>query len=906
MVLPPKLIQAINSGRCFALVGSGPSCEAGYPTWGQLAVAVLEKLRSSGRVDDDSSYQMYLDKREYPEFFQLAEYDAGGRNKLVEILKEVLVPGTYKSEQIYGFLTKWPFAVYLTTNYDDGISDRLTELGVHYTTLQNTASDLSQLREGATNLVVKLHSDFDHPHLAVITAKDYKKYAVDDEGAYFRARLRALMETFDILIIGHSLSDIDFRIILQAAQQTGSPKHPIYMIASGFSPADERLFFEQYRIVLIRYDNADGKHAQLKRLLATHNRFIVERNETASRAKFVAEPGPELDAASALFLYQKLSGPTRPDTQGDWYLRPLIIGLLRGQATALSIDDLVAQEPLTSLAARNPGLFRTQLNAAVEALQADGVVNVPDLTLTAVGANKANEILKAREVLRDQALGQFSATMATLHPQVCSADRLKAADLLERILVGVFKRRGVAIGNAIFADRAIAHDDLSDIFAVIYQSTREFSDEAAKVALIDTVHEFLTHPSPPQQDYLAALSQGFFLHHLLGLDPSCSRIRLDIFSRTMWFCDASTLIPLLAKGCQNHRFADSLFTLLRARGARLFVTRQMLREVFEHLDWAVSFVRSNPSINSSFLAAALVKPGYKQNLFLDGYIRTSADGKVAGFDEYLELVSPKVLSAASLARSLSAYGIRITDMSLHDGYEPADHTVARDLSEHIKMERQMVDSYRTEAQVSAEAEVLHIIQSLRAKKYKPDNTYDHFYFVSQSTVLDRVSTDGVVTTWSPEAVYRYLTALPAHPPDPELLQQCMLSQYYQSGISFIDRDKYGKFFGAAISSAKASYQEQKEKYISAIESVSSSDLDNQFQSTPDLEKPLFVARLNLRSVAAARAATERAMDQVSLLKARVRQLEAEKDKKWREKAKTRASQEVSRKKRSYPAKKQKK
>lgn len=95
------------------------------------------------------------------------------------------------------------------------------------------------------------------------------------------------------------------------------------------------------------------------------------------------------------------------------------------------------------------------------------------------------------------------------------------------------------------------------------------------------------------------------------------------------------------------------------------------------------------------------------------------------------------------------------------------------------MERLAADSYRSEDQVSAEAEVLHIIQSLRANKYSTGNReiYEHFYFVSQSTVLNRVMSDGSATTWSPEAVYRYLTALPAHPPDPELLQQCMLHQY---------------------------------------------------------------------------------------------------------------------------------
>jgi hypothetical protein len=354
-------------------------------------------------------------------------------------------------------------------------------------------------------------------------------------------------------------------------------------------------------------------------------------------------------------------------------------------------------------------------------------------------------------------------TLKNAFPELSAADEARAVSLLERILVSVFRKRGTAIANAIFADTEIGHDDLSDIFAAVYQGTREFAGEGAKISFVDGVHEFLMHPTTTQQEYLAALSQGFFLHHLLGLDPGCSRIRLDIFNRTLWFCDASILIPLLANECYNHRFVASLFSLLRARGARLRVTMQLLEEIFEHLEWAIRFVRSNPSITTSFLAAALVMPGYKQNLFLDGYIRMSADGAVAGFDEYLDLVSPKVLSIGALAKRLSGLGIVITGMAVLEGYRPEDSERTRELAEHIKTERIAVDSYRSERQVSAEAEVLHIIQSLRAKKYKSGNKdgYEHFYFISQSTVLDRVSSDNSVTTWSPEAVYRYLTALPA-------------------------------------------------------------------------------------------------------------------------------------------------
>ena len=36
-MLNPRLVEKLNTGRCFALIGSGPSCEVGYPSWHELA-----------------------------------------------------------------------------------------------------------------------------------------------------------------------------------------------------------------------------------------------------------------------------------------------------------------------------------------------------------------------------------------------------------------------------------------------------------------------------------------------------------------------------------------------------------------------------------------------------------------------------------------------------------------------------------------------------------------------------------------------------------------------------------------------------------------------------------------------------------------------------------------------------
>jgi len=905
VILPPGLVKAIDTGRCFALVGSGPSCEVGYPSWRRLAENLLQALRDAGRALDEDSYAAYLSREQYPELFQLAEQDAGGRSRLVDLLKVVLLSSSSKEGQIYNILVNLPFACYLTTNYDDEIKNRLDALGLHYTVVQNRVSDFKHVRDGASHLIVKLHSDLNHPDQLVITAADYKRLAVDDQGNYFRVKLRAIMEMFNVLIIGHSLSDIDFKIVLQAAKQTSNTKKPIYMIAAGFSRADERLFFQNYNIELIRYDNPDGKHEQLKRLLTTADRFIDHREKRADLD--IGDSGADSDAATALFLYQRLRTDEHLETPPDAYLHPLVLHAFSDESN-LTLDVILRREPLSSMAALNPTVFRAQVEVAIAALRHEGLLTGGDvLNLTARGSEQVRDVLELRSVQRDQAYGQFSAALRRFAPGLSIPDEQKAVELIENVMVSVFRKRGVAMANAIFADRPVAHDDLSEIFSIVFHAAAKLSEQA-RGPFADAVHEFLIYPTKPQREYLTALSQGFFLHHLLGLDPTCARIRLDIFKQTLWFFDSSMLIPFLAEGCYNHEFSKQLFSSLLERGARPHITKRMLVEVWEHLNWAIRFIRENQSVTPAFMAAALVKPGYKQNLFLDGYIRLSANGKVGTFEEYLNLVSPINLSIRSLGLRLLAAGLVVTDIATMGGYAPTDTVFVNELFDQIKQERVARDIYRSDEQVSAEAEVLGILKNLRSGRYKigAKNGYERFYFVSQSNVLDKVSIEGQVITWTPEALYRYQSAIPKHLPNPDLLQQCMVAQYYQAGISFIDTAAYRRFFGSAIATAKSSFPEQKAKYVAAIEGLSSRDLEDAFEKTPDLEKPLFVARLNLRSIDAANSIALEQAARVRELEARVKQLETEKDKKWRatrEKSKRQSRAEA--RKRTLPAKKKK-
>ena len=83
-------------------------------------------------LTDEASYQGYFTTKAYPELFRLAEFDIGGRAALCAFLKQALVSPRHAKGAIYEILAQWPFACYLTTNYDDELQQYLAAIGQHF------------------------------------------------------------------------------------------------------------------------------------------------------------------------------------------------------------------------------------------------------------------------------------------------------------------------------------------------------------------------------------------------------------------------------------------------------------------------------------------------------------------------------------------------------------------------------------------------------------------------------------------------------------------------------------------------------------------------------------------------------------------------------------------------------
>lgn len=894
-MLDERLVRAINSTRCFALVGSGPSCEMGYPSWKALAEQVAQTVLDKNASADRSTYKKYLDDAKYPELFRQAEVDLGNRQILIELLRTLMVSRVHEKGQgcLYEFLSNWPFACYLTTNYDDELKEHLAKLDEHFSVIRNRKHDFYSIRDGASRLIQKLHSDLDHPSEVVITSEDYRRLYIEADGAYFKDKLRQVLEMFDVFIVGHSLADPDINHILQLARTTASPQHPIFMMASGFTRGEEREYLEKYNIVLVQYENADGTHANLRRLLATADRFIVPRRSRIDSPVAPPRPREEVDAAMSLFLYRRLQEADATAGMESIVLASLALG------EAHTLDALL-RCPLIGRFSSAPD-FSESLKAVLKELEDVELVRRENdqYIISAQGREKVEQLQAVRSTERDQSFGQFRLDLKAAYPCATEEQLEQCEEFGANAIVASFERRGLTIANQVFAGQTPSPDELSDLFGYVTNVAAGLGSPKLRGAFLDAMHRFLIEPSDPQKNYLASVSQGYFLYHYLGLDPTCAKVRRDVFEHTMWICDASVLLPLLAVGCSSHEYSVEMFRMLSDSQAAVWTTPRLLDEVWEHLQWAMGFVSNHGVDSPEFLHSALVRGSYKQNLFLDGFIRLSAEGRVVNFADYLQLVSPKGNDRTDFENYLSSYGIAILNPPEIDGFSQEDWGDIEEAKAKIKGEREKRGTYRTPFQVEAEAEIWVLVKNIRSGKYSITGVAvgapaEQVYFVSQSKVLDLIDEADTVTTWGSEAVYRYLSVLPGNVVSPDLLQQCMTHEYFYAGVSFIDKPRYLRFFGPSIEAAKLSFEQEKAKYIQAVEEEHATQLDEAFERTPDLEKPFFVAQMGWRVAEASQRAEELAKKRAKEADARVKELETERDAAWKLRDKRRSRDEEAR------------
>ena len=774
----------------------------------------------------------------------------------MEIVKNnIPLSGSAIPDSSYAHLTAWPFAGFVTTNWDNYIATHLTFNKKHPKLLTNSDDDSAQIMEGGGLFVWKYHGDLDAPESVVLDSDDYKRIEVDTKFGTARQKLETLFHMYDVLFVGYSLSDANIKQLLSTGRRVRLLTRPFFMYACDVPAWTATEMLVKERIQVIPYQNPDKNHAQLVKRIELVDHFILSgENE---RRVLSAPNADEQEAATALFVTRSLRTAEKGGDlrRSDCIAILVLQALYHGPDHKLLKSDLLATEPLKSLA-QNGANMETSLNEALKLLEADYSVSIAgeSVTLQDAGAKRVEHAVAQRKGIRDHALSDLMSKLAReFAGEVNQLKATELAELADGVLLQTLRCRGLGVANTTIVEGNANREDLLQYFESIEVAARKIEDHDLQDAFVKAAHDFLIAPTTAQRSYITAMAQGFFLYYFSGVDTNVQNELRSHVKSSAWIVDASILIRLMAVGSVTYEGVAHFFELAIKRGLKLFTTSKLVDELQEHYDWAIRTVEMHDVRSIAFLEAVLSKGWYRQNLFLDGFVGLAGKGELGTFRDYLARVWGSVRSGR-IVDLLASKGVAvISDETLRKVKVNAQDIFDKLLVK-VREDRESRRLFKNDLQIEAEGEVGILIHERKHQRSVEANLdkCERVYFMSDSRVLDRSIEDGVVT-WTPYATTQLLTSITADKETEEHLSELLLSEYYYSGISFISREQYLKFFGASINQSKLTYAEQRERYAVLVEE-DADVVDEYFNRLDDLEKPAFAEQMAWR---VAREASER-------------------------------------------------
>jgi len=522
------------------------------------------------------------------------------------------------------------------------------------------------------------------------------------------------------------------------------------------------------------------------------------------------------------------------------------------------------------------------LDKAIDHLRSHGFISLsPDQSTLILELSGQQCLLTAKaekDVLRQRFEEAIQLYLGGEYPKLSAKAVASVISCLERGLATAFRVRGLEIARSVFLDQPVDISDSMDILDQINNAAGSLEITLA-AAYSDVMIEIILRPSEAVKAYLAALSQGYFAYHALGLEPRASQDRLELAKKKVWILDSSIIIPLLARQCTNHQFAHDLLTRAAGLGFRLQTTELLFDEIFDHARFAVDiFWGASPS-DPRFILAATGQAGYRPNLFIDGYVHWSIENGHPSLKTYLSEII-KLKNKSDLTRAIRdaivSYGITIVPFDASPGFKQ-EFFDERDnvLLPAIRKLRQKIGTYRSDSQCKAEAEVIII------------SHYIETIFLSRSSILNRLGDGNNALTWKPESFYRFLSLFTSSQPPEDLLFQSMVQDLYSAGFPIIDRDVLSRFAAPTIRQARMQLESERSAYEEILGKARTDKLIDQYEQTPDEQKPFYSTRFAFYVAAAERQRRIAAESAASSVK-RIKSL-TEKERREYEKLKRKAS-----------------
>lgn len=511
------------------------------------------------------------------------------------------------------------------------------------------------------------------PEDIVLTTEQYSEFSKSPSREYWRDSLLSVLKMVDVVIFGYSAKDPDIQEQLERAKQIASPDHPVFMFAADFDLNTVRELYQKYNIRVIPYRNGDGTHRELQRLLARYDPFIAKRGSHSVGLGPVDESAATL--ASSIYLFTKLRVADEKDCVIEKSYEAVIAQTLFDSApnawmSLNTLRDLLAKKTFATSNV-DPAAFQN----ALDALYSQGMISIStdqsQVLLEPRGRDVFTRLHKERDILREQFQVSCKIFLDHEYPNLREGITSTIIQHIEVGLVNAFQKRGMEIARSVFQNGDIDVSDATDILQVLNEASASLVNDEDRSAYADLMIEVMLKPNEEMRDYLAAISQGYFAFHALGLEPRCSQERLNMAREKLWILDSSMLLPLLASHCLNSDYALDLLNRMKQMGLRCVTTERLFEEVREHAWWAFTNFSKVPPDSPILFQAASAGIGYKQNLFLDGFMKWSLTQGNPTFDQYMsECLGTEFARDlySAIRNRILALGIEIIHFQHMDGF----------------------------------------------------------------------------------------------------------------------------------------------------------------------------------------------------------------------------------------------
>ena len=824
---------------------------SGGPSWRQLLDQLRARLTSVDTFrSDDTRLRKAIERGDYPYALSRIE-DMVGRSSLEERVAEILAP--LKPSSLVRSITDWPFAGIITTNYDTLIERALTQLGCHdWVAVGNTSEEIAKISGANDKVVWHIHGSIENSEIShlVLTEADYGELYSDGSSVF--NTLRGLLQHRRIVMMGFGFADQELMHLLRSVGRMCSPERPAFAFVTGIQDRGttdlQAEFLERYNVDIVPYDIVDGNHNQLTELVQIYSSLLLRRTLKLRRARTEA---PSFDPeTTALLTYNSFVLKHGIVVDGEMRSRMLkarIVSRLRYEGPLTKIEvlrELAERARQLSSASSNSDEGERAVEEAISGLVSDRLVDEHDggLILSELGRQTTEKQAGSAELLRQRFQQALNARALRKLSNVASGKRV--ADVLFRYLQDCMRRRGLGVALAWITSAPYSRKfHMTGLLQCLPEYLEQLTTIEEAHCAVRIIEEFLADPTQSEASYLGTMLQAEFTVQLLAFSPELMTARLEELARTAFLIDSNILIARLARSSRGNAAANTLISQLSQFGCAIATTEALVQEVRNHAGWALELAeRQSGILNSTMLEAATGRAGFRENLFIAGFIAEAADaGGTTEFPDYLESVTGRREGRKGHLRAFSAaledIGIPVQTISQW-GTEDEDLFVYRDeIADEIEVLRRTNGSFRGSLQVNAEAEVRLIVERLRSGDFAFETLeLRQAFFISNSRVVDNVGRPGTRVTMRPESVLQWLSTVGgAGPEELGCLVDGMLWELGERGLTLVDREMLARMFAPLIESSRAELQSQLANYGELSAQEYGMDVQLAFQS---LDSPI--------------------------------------------------------------------